>query len=308
SGDGSTVDFPIIRAIPEDDGLREVSRTVVSATSALAQEEVLFSGHIGRKQQDVWEHVQRAGVPLKTIAYVNFGKQLRDRKKFTRDVITVSGLQRIPPGYRPCYTGRDVSRYHLVWGKLACFNLEVARHGGCWDPTRQDPKNKLITRQIGKYPEFALDCLGYQCLNTVFMVNLYATGYDPFYVLGILNSRLLRGYWLDRFWDQRRTFPKIKGAYLEQLPIHAIDPSDPRDKTRHDRMVELVGRMLDLHKQIRGTGILPVKKAGSDHGQDARATILLQRQIDATDRQIDALVYELYGLTDKEIAIVEGDG
>ena len=32
---------------------------------------------------------------------------------------------------------------------------------------------------------------------------------------------------------------------------------------------------------------------------------LLQRQIDATDRQIDQAVYELYGLTDKEIAIIE---
>ncbi len=33
---------------------------------------------------------------------------------------------------------------------------------------------------------------------------------------------------------------------------------------------------------------------------------LLQRQIDTTDRQIDALVYELYGLTDEEIKLVEG--
>ncbi len=32
----------------------------------------------------------------------------------------------------------------------------------------------------------------------------------------------------------------------------------------------------------------------------------LQRQIDATDHQIDQLVYELYGLTDEEIRIVEG--
>ena len=34
----------------------------------------------------------------------------------------------------------------------------------------------------------------------------------------------------------------------------------------------------------------------------------LQRQIDATDHQIDRLVYELYGLTDEEIGIVEGNG
>jgi len=30
------------------------------------------------------------------------------------------------------------------------------------------------------------------------------------------------------------------------------------------------------------------------------------QQIEATDRQIDALVYELYALTEEEIAIVEG--
>ena len=39
----------------------------------------------------------------------------------------------------------------------------------------------------------------------------------------------------------------------------------------------------------------------SDHEKTA-----LQRQIDATDRQIDQLVYELYGLTVEEIEIVEG--
>jgi hypothetical protein len=33
----------------------------------------------------------------------------------------------------------------------------------------------------------------------------------------------------------------------------------------------------------------------------------LQRQTDATDSQIDTLVYELYGLTEKEIKVVEGD-
>ena len=32
---------------------------------------------------------------------------------------------------------------------------------------------------------------------------------------------------------------------------------------------------------------------------------LIQRQIDATDKQIDQLVYELYGLTAEEIRIVE---
>lgn len=51
--------------------------------------------------------------------------------------------------------------------------------------------------------------------------------------------------------------------------------------------------MLDLHKQHAAE-------------QNPQVKTLLQRQIAATDRQIDQLVYELYELTDDEIAIVEG--
>ena len=57
-------------------------------------------------------------------------------------------------------------------------------------------------------------------------------------------------------------------------------------------MVELVERMLSLHKRLAG--------AGTPHEKTT-----IQRQIDATDRRIDRLVYELYELTDEEIAIVE---
>ncbi len=51
-------------------------------------------------------------------------------------------------------------------------------------------------------------------------------------------------------------------------------------------------RMLSLHKDVEST-------------KTAHAKTVLQRQIDATDRQIDRLVYELYDLTDEEIAIVK---
>ena len=50
--------------------------------------------------------------------------------------------------------------------------------------------------------------------------------------------------------------------------------------------------MLDLHKELAAA-------------KTPAAQTALQRQIDATDRQIDQLVYQLYGLTDEEIKIVE---
>ncbi|MBF8284824.1 MAG: putative type IV restriction endonuclease, partial [Anaerolineales bacterium] len=55
----------------------------------------------------------------------------------------------------------------------------------------------------------------------------------------------------------------------------------------------LVEQMLDLHKRLT---------AAQDAGERER----LQRLIASADQQIDALVYELYGLTPEEIAIVEG--
>ena len=57
-------------------------------------------------------------------------------------------------------------------------------------------------------------------------------------------------------------------------------------------MASLVETMLDLHKKLPDA-MTPQEKT------------LIERQIEAADRGIDALVYELYGLTDEEIRIVE---
>jgi hypothetical protein len=117
--------------------------------------------------------------------------------------------------------------------------------------------------------------------------------FSIYYLLGVLNSSLLD-------WIVKLTSSKFGGGYysfnrqyIEPLPIRTIDFSDPADKARHDRMVNLVQRMLDLHRQLQ---------AANSEASKQR----LQREIDATDEKIDALVYELYGLTEEEIKIVEG--
>jgi hypothetical protein len=60
-------------------------------------------------------------------------------------------------------------------------------------------------------------------------------------------------------------------------------------------MAGLVEGMLALHRQLAEAGVPHLKTT-------------LQRQIDAADREIDRLVYELYGLTEAEIGLVEGRG
>lgn len=114
-----------------------------------------------------------------------------------------------------------------------------------------------------------------------------------FYLLGLLNSQLSTFLLRNVSTSFRGGYLALNRQYIEQLPIRTIDFANPADVARHDQMVALVERMLDLHKRLAAEQVPHVKT-------------VLQRQIDATDRQIDQLVYELYELTDEEIAVVEG--
>jgi hypothetical protein len=112
-------------------------------------------------------------------------------------------------------------------------------------------------------------------------------------VLGLLNSKLL-------FWRLGTLSNLFRGGwitctkqYFGALPIRNIDFSSPADKSRHDRIVQLVEQMLALHQRLSA--------AKTPQEQTA-----LERQITATDTQIDRLVYDLYGLTEDEIKIAEG--
>jgi hypothetical protein len=117
-------------------------------------------------------------------------------------------------------------------------------------------------------------------------------GLSPNYVLGLVNSKLL-------FWRLRSISNIFRGGwvtctkqYVETLPIRTIDLSRKPEKAAHDRVVKLVESMLGLHKQFTAA------KSAAQKG-------ILKRQIDATDAEIDRLVYDLYGLTAEEIALIE---
>jgi type I restriction-modification system DNA methylase subunit len=112
------------------------------------------------------------------------------------------------------------------------------------------------------------------------------------YVIGVLNSQLFLFIYRLLAMEEQRVLAQVKPTLLSQLPIRTINFSDKADKRRHDRMVSLVETMLELHK----------REAEMKGGHEKT---VVERQIAATDKQIDQLVYELYGLTDEEIAIVE---
>ncbi len=111
----------------------------------------------------------------------------------------------------------------------------------------------------------------------------------PEYLLGLLNSCLL--FWKLRQMSNifRRGWITCTKQYFGELPI-AI-PS----KSRHDEMVSKVEAMLEAKKHLEAA------KTDKDK-------TYYENKCASLDRQIDRIVYDLYGLTEEEIKLAEDAG
>jgi hypothetical protein len=196
------------------------------------------------------------------------------------------------------YHGVDIARYPAVEKHLRPFRPQLQRRATqqAWYELQQPQRNfarfmdgpKIIFPDIATMPRFALDDRGFYGSNTTYFIPR-----RDLYLLGLLNSTFGRFYFVTTcagLEGKNQTYLRFFGQYLEGFPVRVINLSDAGDKARHDRMVSLVEQMLELHKRLHDS-----KTTAADRE-------LYQRQINATDR----LVYELYGLTDEDIGIVEG--
>jgi uncharacterized protein YjhX (UPF0386 family) len=197
------------------------------------------------------------------------------------------------------YVGVDIDRYPAVFEHLKKFQSQLQKRwdqGNFWWELRacdyydRFEKQKIIYPDIATTCRFALDKNGYFGSNTTYFI----PGND-LYLLGILNSTLAQFHFSTicaGLEGRGKIYLRFFGQYLEVFPVHSINLSDSSEVAMRGRMVELVEKMLSMHKQL--------PRVKTPHEKEA-----LQRQIDATDKQIDQLVYQLYGLTADEIKIIE---
>ena len=231
------------------------------------------------------DRIDNNAFPLGEMATAYFGIQTFDRDKYVTD-------QRSLKTHKPVVDGGNIQRYDLLPStEFIDFRPASIKSGG---KEMVYETERIGVRQIGKTPIGTIVPAGLYSLNTIY--NIYFTKSTRLklrFVLGIMASSTGRWYWERRFFDQKETFPKIKKDALLMFPVAKLDLSMPADRARHDRMVALVDKMLALTPKLRAA-----------KSEQERRT--LQNAVTATDRQIDALVYELYGLTPEESALVEG--
>jgi type II restriction/modification system DNA methylase subunit YeeA len=137
-------------------------------------------------------------------------------------------------------------------------------------------KEKIVWQEIVREPSFAFD-------NTVIYVEATAflmTGKNLKYIISLFNSKPV-AFFFKTFYaggGLGEEGYRYKKAFLEQLPI---PPLTPKNQPIANQIITLVDQILSTKKQ----------NPEADTSQ--------------LEKEIDRLVYKLYGLTEEEIKIIE---
>ncbi|WRE79776.1 class I SAM-dependent DNA methyltransferase [Helicobacter pylori] len=296
--------------------------------NALSTESFIFAN---ATLLDLRDKIESVGTPLKDWdIQINYGIKTGANEAFIiptekRDAIlnackTQEERERTETLIKPILRGKDIKRYSYEWAHLwviatfpslkldiddypslktylSQFRPRIDQSGekGCrkktsnqWFETQDTiayhgdfEKEKIVYGEIVQEPRFYLDngeCeLGYFYAEATSFI---LTGEHLHYLLGMLHSKLIT-FAFKTFYaggGLGESGYRYKKAFIERLPIPKITPKNQ----------ELARKITDGAKQI-----LALKE------KDPKANT--QR----LEKEIDALVYQLYHLTDEEIKIIE---
>jgi hypothetical protein len=177
--------------------------------------------------------------------------------------------------------GKDVCRYSVGWSREYLkygSNLAAPRKIELFDSPR------ILVRQIPSKPPYCINACYIEdyTLNDLNSMNIIGIRVDPYYLLGVLNSKAVSYWFIHKFGKlQRGIFPQFKVNELELFPV----PKAENDLVKN-HIAKLAQNLSNLLSDDIGR-----EKARSE--------------VKVISDKIDQFVYELYGLTLEEIAIVE---
>jgi hypothetical protein len=207
-------------------------------------------------------------------------KKIRDEKPFT------SIIQK-GENWLPFYDGKNIGRYRLLWNKNNWLNY------GDWLAEPRKPAvfegEKILIRKItGKtlistyIPETSY------CNTLLFVLKLKGKSYSYKSILAILNSLLIGWYFRMKFQiSDNDTFPQIMIRDILQFPLPVVDGIIDANLNK------LTSQLLNLNEEMQQIKLESKR-------------LQIQSKIEYCETRINEIVYQLYGLTEDEIKIVEG--
>jgi hypothetical protein len=172
-------------------------------------------------------------------------------------------------------------------GKIAWFELNWPRRKKLFE------EHKILIRQTAPRIMAAMDTEGWYCLKSGLVVQLpEGSGIDYPYLLGVLNSKLIGYFYNELVGEQGRVFPEVKPVQLFKLPIKVPDSKNKNDMELAAKLRVVVTQLCDASQ----------KKAGAMTERDLK---FFEAKCAQLERQIDALVYQIYGVSKPDIDAVE---
>ena len=215
---------------------------------------------------------------MKELVFMSKGMVVKNRNKYLKDKAFNNCL--------PFLLGSSIGRYHYKYELYGNYD-ELIIIGGTRDYYKQTKTPRILIRRTG-----SILCATYSDQPELIESTLYIITSDKInllYLLGLINSKLLTFYLKQKLITNIQGFPQILMGQLEQLPFVVLQSNSLSEK----QIISFVDQMLSAKKQLQQA------KTESDKNY-------LERKCESLDKQIDELVYELYGLTEEEIKIVEG--
>ncbi|MBO6058151.1 MAG: N-6 DNA methylase [Bacteroidales bacterium] len=216
------------------------------------------------------QKIERANKKLGDIIKFSRGIKTSDDKRFISRVDTNSEQKKV-------YRGRNIRPYQIIWdGEYIWYRPDLMKEKvGCLPHSSSffEVPEKLVMQRIGTQLSVAYDDKQNYFLDTT-NVSRYESvnkSYSVKFLCGLLNSKLVN------FWYTRKyKLPTIGGYELDSIPIPEILPKQQLF------VINLVSQIIETKR----------------NNPSADTSDL--------EHQIDKLVYDLYGLTEEEIAVIEG--
>ncbi len=186
---------------------------------------------------------------------------------------------------RLCLRGRNVQRYHIRPGSRYVRITDISRRSH--HPLETFFRPKIVAQDIVAHvrnpaPHIKLMASidrSERWLNVNTVTNITSSEHRLEYLCGILNSRLISWYAYNFIYNRAVRTMHFRRGYADHVPIHQIDPDDPREKSMYEELVSYVISIMSLYE----------KEAAPES------------QIAELDRKIDNMVCCLYGLSHEDI-------
>ena len=173
----------------------------------------------------------------------------------------------------PSLIGQDMKRYSILW----CDTFIDTEHKEFYRLSSFFSNKLIYLRRVDTCLEATISTKPYGFNKNVYGIKVdEKLGYKIKFVLALLNSKLLDFYYKKKFSTKKEeAFPEIQTYLYEQLPLPIVN------QEQQNKVISIVDTILQL-------------KSGNNNADTS-----------SLENEINVIVYDLYGLTDAEIKIIE---